>query len=256
MVSELKYTETSLCVDAIRELTLSCVDREYRDYVVDLKILLSSILSPEHDLLDDLYEIIFCNRSFEDRRLILLEELWDSAMDGMKKLPRFDEFAPLFEHDIRVALTSEHYLNLAEALPEAVNLEEWKLYAMNVAYLVDVDLMASPSFNIDELPFLREILLYAQQMIGISNWLSSWDGTATPLAYLLSNALTTPAEIAELDGGEVVELAEMFGFREHMLKLWRENYDKIRSVGSNISSFSVDAILDGLEKLLRMALSK
>jgi hypothetical protein len=242
----------SLCVDAIRELTLSCVDRSYYDHVVDLKILLTAVLSPEQDLLDELYEIIFCNRSFEDRRLILLEELWNSAMDRMKKLPRFEKFAPLFKHDVRVALTSAHYLKLANTLPEAVNLEEWKLYTVSIAYLVDVDLMASPSFNINELPYLREILLHAQQMIGISSWLSSWSDSVTPLAYLLSNALTTPAEIAELNDGEVIELAEMFGFREHMLKLWRENYERIRAVGSNVNSFNVDSILAGLEKLLRI----
>ena len=240
-----------LCVDAIRELTLPCVDREYYERVVDLKILLTSLLSPEPDLIDDLYEIIFCNRSFEDRRLALLEDLWNSAMAEIKKLPRFDEFAPLFEYDVRVALTSLNYPVLAETVPEAVNLEEWKLYTANIAYLVDVDLMASPSFNTDELPFLREILLYAQQMIGISSWLSSWAGIA-PLAYMFSQALTTPAEVTGLNGGEMVELAEMFGFREHMLKLWRENYEKIKAIGSNISSFSVDSILTGLEKLLKM----
>ncbi len=251
MLSEMQHLRVpSLCVEAIREFTLSCVDRNYYEHVVDLKVLLSSLLSPEEDLLDELYEIIFCGRSFEDRRLTLLEELWRSVREGMEKLPRFDEFAPLFEHDVRVALNSAHYVKLASTLPQAVNLEEWKFHTVNIAYLVDVDLMASPSFNIDELPFLREIVMYAQQMMGISNWLRSWKGNITPLAYLLSNALTTPAEIAELGDGEIVELAEMFGFREHMLKLWRENYDRIRSVGSNVSSFSVESILTGLENLL------
>lgn len=121
-------------------------------------------------------------------------------------------------------------------------------------------MMASTSFNTIELPFLREIVWYGQQMAKISNWLSTWkrevkrgNFTSGVFSYLVSG-LIFPYELIDLNENEVTEVVEMFGVHDYLIKLWKENYEKIKVIRANVKSIDVDLFLNGLEKLLKFHL--
>lgn len=46
----------------------------------------------------------------------------------------------------------------------------------------------------------------------------------------------------------------MFGVHDYLIKLWKENYEKIKVIRANVKSLDVDLFLNGLEKLLKFHL--
>lgn len=124
------------------------------------------------------------------------------------------------------------------------------------------DLMASPNFDFNELPLLRGVVWYAQQMARIGNWLSTWkrelrekDLSSGVFAYLLSKNLVSPDNLLELSEEEAIELVDKAGVVEHFLTKWRENYWRVEEIGRNIKSVDIKKLLKGLENLLKFHLA-
>lgn len=143
-------------------ITLSCVEEEYLDTVIDLKVLLTVIDAivddaadyyKDRELINRAYMILFYGKSFSEKKLILFKDLWDYILREMKGLPRFEEFFPIFEYDIRQMFNAMYYSYLANTKPETLNLKEAEIYVANNMIIfpyIDIDLMASPSFDITE----------------------------------------------------------------------------------------------------------
>jgi len=98
-------------------------------------------------------------------------------------------------------------------------------------------------------------------MAKISNWLSTWkrevergNFISGVFSYLVSSGLIFPYELIDLNENEVTEVVEMFGVHDYLIKLWKENYEKIKVIRANIKSLDVDLFLNGLEKLLKFHL--
>lgn len=137
-------------------ITLSCVDERYFDFVVNLKIPITMVVAilddaadyyKDCELIDRAYEIIFYGRSFNDERLLFFERLWNYTLQAMRELPRFEEFFPIFEYDMRQMFDAIYYSHLVNTKPEVLNLKEAEIHlANNMIYFLytGIDLMASP----------------------------------------------------------------------------------------------------------------
>ncbi|WP_456329957.1 hypothetical protein [Archaeoglobus sp.] len=255
-------------------ITLSCVDERYFDFVVNLKIpitMLDVILDDAADyykdceLIDRAYEVIFYGRSFNDERLLFFERLWNYIIQAIRELPRFEEFFPIFEYDMRQMFDAMYYSHLVNTKPEVLNLKEAEIHlANNMIYFLytDVDLMASPTFDKNELPLLRTVIWHTQQMARIGNWLSTWkrelrerDFTSGVFAYIVSNGLVFPDQLPEMDEIEIVSVIEETNPDEYFMRLWMENYRKVEEIGKNIRSVDIKALLRGFENLLKYHLA-
>lgn len=256
-------------------ITLSCVDERYFDFVVDyLKIpitMVATILDDavdyykDRELIDKAYEIVFYGRSFNDERLFFFEKLWNYILHAMRELPRFDEFFPIFEYDVRQMFDAMYYSHLVNTKPEVMNIKEAEIHiANNMVYFLytGVDLMASPTFDKNELPLLRTVIWHAQQMARIGNWLSTWkrelkerDFSSGVFAYVVSNRFVSPGQLTKIAEDEIINVIEGANPDEYFMKLWVENYRKVEEIGKNIRSVDIEALLKGLENLLKYHLA-
>jgi hypothetical protein len=215
--------------------------------------------------IDKAYEIVFYGKSYDEEELIFFEKLWKYIVHEVAKLPRFKEFWHVLEYDIRQMFNAMYFSLLINTKLEVLNLKEAEIYISNnmISYLyTGIDLMASPSFNKNELPVLREIIWYAQQLARIGNWLSTWkretgerDYSSGIFAFMVSKGIITPTELPNLSTRELFRKADGSGVVKYFIDKWNSNYAKIKALSGRVNSVNIDHLLEGLENLLKFHLA-
>jgi len=260
-------------------VTLSTVDREYLDSTVDNKILITIITV----VLDDIAEyykdgellgmiLEMWNHGTkliggykENEKVMFVKKLWDHLMKELSKYPRYEEFKNIFIYDFNQMLNTIRYSYLTNLNPEIINLQEAEIYGCHnmIVYLYNgIDLMASPDFDKGDLPRLRTVFWYAQQMARAGNWLSTWkrelsekDFSSGVFGYAASKDNLNISDIEKIGRDEVISKIESSDVYEYLIDSWEHNYEKIKKLKNTIKSIDMDAYTNGLENVLKFHLA-
>jgi len=114
----------------------------------------------------------------EQEYLELIKKIWNFLNSLIKKYPQYKELEDFFLYDYHQFFNSIEYGYLINKNFNFINLIECEVYSphnMQGIIGMDMDLMCSPGFNIEEIGFFREIIWRAQQMGRIGNSVTTWE---------------------------------------------------------------------------------
>ncbi len=256
-------------------VTLETVEKKYRKSAIDAKLLLTildTILDDVADahknkeLLEKMILTILTNiPQSNNPKVKLAHEVWNTILEIISAFPRYNEFKEVFIFDVKQMLNTMHYSVLVNTHPKIVNFLESCIYVshnMICFSMLDIDLMASPSFDMREFGKFREIVWYAQQMARIGNWITTWkrelkdrDFTSGVFSFAVSHGIISAEEIARCQEDEIAKRIEENKVKEKLLDIWWEYYDKIEELGKDIYSINIPNFLRGMRKLLKFHLA-
>ncbi len=256
-------------------VTLSCVDEKLVDEVVDTKILITVLAAVFDDVADRerdwerverLSQIVFGNYVKEEDRLAEFTlQLWNEIVSSVSKFPMYRYYEKIFLFDVKQMINSMFYSCIVNEKPEMMNFTENSFYTasnMCIYPYIDVDLMASPTFDVRELGRFREMLWHVQQMARIGNWITTWkrelrenDVSSGVFAYSLSSGVVTPEELRRLPENEITAKIEGSDIVNSLIQRWSENYEKVKEMAPEFRSFDGLKFVKGLENLLKFHLA-
>ncbi|MCK4995312.1 MAG: hypothetical protein KAR55_00345 [Thermoplasmatales archaeon] len=258
--------------------TLSSVDKKYFESVTDIKIIISILcgilddvadVHKDTELLNKMVEVLNNkqneNVEIEDEKISFIKEIWDFLLKKIKKLPRYDEFKDIFMYDFKQFINAFEYSCLINKNPNMICLKEnenYDAHNMMVFIFNGIDLMASPTFNKDELPHLRTVFWHAQKMARIGNWLSTWkrelkqnDLCSGVFTYAISKKILNENDLKYLPKEEIISKIEESDVYEFFMKSWEQNHEKLISLKGKIGSIDMDSYINGLGNVMKYHLS-
>ncbi len=195
--------------------------------------------------------------------LAFVEELWTAIDSRLRNAPRYDEFADVFEYDLRQTVNAMDYsrvLNDNATMANRTEAERFDAYNMAMFPYADVDLMHSPTFQIRELGALRSLLCELQQMARIGNWLTTWerelaegDFSSGITVCALRRGVIQPAELQNAGEETVERLVQRIrshGIESEFVRDWQIRNKAVRKSTGKLRSVDAGAIIDGLEAVM------
>lgn len=259
------------------EFTLSCVDAEHLDAVKRQKTLLTMFITT----LDDLAEQQGNDATFERARYIpfhgapdddagdqatlsFLADVWEAIEDEYEAAPRHDEFADLFDYDLRQSINAMDYsqvLNDNQAMANLTEAERYDAHNMTMFPYACIDLMHSSTFDRAELGTLRSILSDLQQMARIGNWVTTWnrevheaDCSSGILVRALQRGVIEPGELNDADeetAERIVDRVRSYGIESEFIREWEIRNRSVRKRTTELDTVDGNAIVDGLETVMQ-----
>ncbi len=252
-------------------VTLSCVDKRFLEEITDIKILLTMLDAILDDLADrnkDWESIERVYRALEEGGegiLGLASDLWRYVISVLKKFQMFKYYEKILLFDLKQMINSMFYSCLVNTKPEIINFTESKIntaHNMIIYLYIDVDLIASPSFDLRELGMLREMIWYVQQMARVGNWITTWkrelkekDFSSGVFAYAVSNGVIDVEDLTERSDGEIVKIIENSDVIEGLIEEWKRNYERVVEMASKFKSFDGLSFVKGFENLMKFHLA-
>lgn len=261
------------------EFTLSSIAPGVRQDVYETKTLLTIFVT----VLDDLAELSDERATFDVGRRIpfaaagdrsdrpdvdddvveFLEDLWAEIRAGIEDAPRFEEFADVFEYDLRQTCNAMEYsrlLNHNVSMANRTEAERYDAYNMTVFPYACIDLMYSPTFEREDFGALRSLLCELQQMARIGNWITTWerelaegDVSSGVVVCALRRGVVSPEEIADSGDPSVDELIERIrsqGIEAEFVREWEIRNKTVRKRTSEIRSVDCEAYVDGIRTVM------
>ncbi len=261
------------------EFTLSSVPSGMRREVYETKTLLTIFVT----VLDDLAEASDERATFDVARHIpfeetakrtersdvkddvieFLEDLWVEISAAIEVTPRFDEFADVFEYDLRQTCNAMEYsrlLNHNMSIANRTEAERYDAYNMTVFPYACIDLMDSPAFDRGEFGALRSLLCELQQMARIGNWITTWerelaegDVSSGVVVCALRRGVISTEEVTDPDGRQVEELVERIksrGIEAEFIREWEIRNGTVRKRTSEIKSVDCGDYVDGIRTVM------
>ncbi|MCK4901780.1 MAG: hypothetical protein KAS76_00370, partial [Thermoplasmatales archaeon] len=171
----------------------------------------------------------------------------------------------IFMYDFKQFINAFEYSCLINKNPNMICLKEnenYDAHNMMVFIFNGIDLMASPTFNKDELPHLRTVFWHAQKMARIGNWLSTWkrelkqnDLCSGVFTYAISKKILNENDLKYLPKEEIISKIEESDVYEFFMKSWEQNHEKLISLKGKIGSIDMDSYINGLGNVMKYHLS-
>lgn len=263
------------------EFTLSCARPVEEARLRDAKFLASLFVI----LLDDMAEKQMDRATFEEASKVpfehqsadytregvdvdcleFTERVWERFEEHLAGAPRRAEFAELFRFDLKQTINAIEYSYTLNRNLEMANMSEIDRYDcpnMMLFTYVNVDLMHSPDFETRDLSALRRVVLKAQRMARIGNWVTTWerevgegDYSSGVVVYALENGLVTAEELYALREGReehdrIVDAIADHDVEDIFLHWWQQNYAEVKELEPAIESVDVGAFLDGMQNVM------
>lgn len=267
--------------------TLPCVDRAFTDRVpIDKTItilfitMLDDVLEKHQDraTFDELAKIPYeeqypdVTRDAVDTEYVeFAEHVWETLLDRIERAPKYEAYEDLFRYDVKQAVTSIEYSDIAIRRPDLVtmtDLERYESHNMVMFAYADIDLMHSSIDARDELSTLREAIWTAQLMARIGNWVSTWerelregDFSSGPVVYALDNDIIARSELVRANDGdselrdELVKRIKDHGVEKELLLQWEQHYYRLRGYNDDLSEMDLGPFIEGTEEVLRYHLA-
>ncbi|WP_423999847.1 terpene synthase family protein [Haloarcula salina] len=261
------------------EFTLSSVDPAHADHVRTQKTILTMYVT----ILDDIVENDGDRDTFEEaRRLVqnpsavdprraavsdeyfaFIERVWREFESGLADAPRVDEFADIFQYDMRQTLNAMDYSAVVNENPRIANLsgaERYGAHNMVMFPYADVDLMYSPDFVHSDFGTVRDLLWDLQEMARIGNWLTTWerevkegDYTAGIVVLALQEGLVSPSDLSGSDDrkADIIEKIKAEQFERRFRDRWADRYRAVRDREFDTESVDLDALVRGMETVFQ-----
>lgn len=258
-------------------ITLSCVEEKYKESLYKIKFLLIMFVvliddiadnHKDNNVLQELLKVPFDQANIKFEKLDSKEKkyikftikIWRYIENIFKNFPRYSEFEEIIKFDIKQLLNSMEYSYLVNKNKYLINSLEYSIYlSHNMQLVVDImfDLCCSLKFEKRELGLIRKIILHAQYMTRIGNWITTWereimedDFTSGVFAYAIENKII---DIEDLDKKNMIKLVEKIKkskAERYFLEEWEYNYQLIKKMRSKIKTVKVNDFLLFLEKVI------
>lgn len=190
-------------------------------------------------------------------------DLWTTVEGRLATAPRYDEFADVFDYDLRQALNAMEYSRVVNDHLAMANLggaTHYDSHNMVMFPYADVDVMFSPAFDAGDLGVVRELVWDLQQMARIGNWLTTWereidegDYTAGIVVYALRNGIVTREELeaARSDGETAaIDRIKAYHVEDVFLAQWNHLRRTVSDRGLEADSVDLDAFVAGMETVM------
>jgi hypothetical protein len=253
--------------------TLSPVADEHAEHVRTQKTILTMYVT----ILDDLVEHRGDRRTFEEacrlrdgnrpvdpgraavdeETFAFIERVWEAFEDGIVDAPRYEEFADIFEYDLKQTMNAMEYSATVNENPEMATLRGTRRYgAHNMVMFpyADVDLMFAPTFEMAEFGAVRDLLWDLQEMARIGNWLTTWerelvedDYTAGVVVFALEEGIVTPDELGETEVTDIVARIRAHDVEDLFRERWADRYRTVSERQFDADSVDLDALVSGME---------
>ena len=228
----------------------------------------------DQTLLDELLKIPFAQKYInynnlplkEKDYLIFTKKLWNHIAKIVKKYPKYKTLREIFEYDMRQVLNTMRYSYLINKNPDLINRTECWLYTpYNMVSFIysGLDLMCSSGVNFRKIGKIREIILEAQKMARIGNWISTWereiednDFTSGIFIYAVDFGVVTVDELKNKNKSTIIRRIKNKKIKEKLLMEWEQCYQRIKRLGKEIKEeHFANRFLSSMEKLIIFHLS-
>ncbi|HEV8543320.1 MAG TPA: hypothetical protein VGR78_13075 [Verrucomicrobiae bacterium] len=270
------------CLKGVRLTTLPSVAPDFRDHVVETKMLgiffctlIDDIADREQDR--EMLEMAISAASenwaverlelWKGRRRAYLEMisgLWNELWTRCKTYPRFLDFEQLLKFDHDQVMIAMRYALLANQCPGLLNVVEHDLYQpnnMQMIFMATVDLCASPNFNQDELGVIREVFWHAQRMGRIGNMITTWerevldrDFTSGIFAFAVHRGILSADDLRNLPAHEIMGVLESAECQEYFIGEWKYHRDQVARKIQKVQSVDLKPYLTAFEEMIKLHL--
>ena len=251
--------------------------------LLEIKVLVTMFVSQLDDvadktqdqvLLDELLKIPFSQKYINYNSLplkkkdylIFTKKLWSHITKRTRRYPKYKILREIFEYDMRQVLNTMRYSYLINKNPDLINRTECWLYTpYNMVSLIysGLDLMCSFGVNFRKIGKIREIILAAQKMARIGNWISTWereieenDFTSGIFIYAVDLGVVTVDELTNRNKSTIIKKIKNKKIKEKLLLEWEQCYQLIKGLGSEMKEESfANKFLFSMEKLIIFHLS-
>lgn len=265
--------------------TLPCVDTQFRESVpVDKTItilfitLLDDILekSGDRETFNEISKIPFDAQtadphapSVDTEYVMFSRKVWQTLRERIESAPNYDMYRELFEFDMKQAINSIEYADLAIRRPELAtmdDLERYESHNMAMFAYADIDLMHSSVDMQADLSTLRKAIWTAQLMSRIGNWVSTWereiregDYCSGPVLYALESGIISRSELRSpnVDSDSIdsmVDRIKQHGVEKRFLTRWEQHHRELKAYNEELT-VDLGAFIDGTEEVLRYHLA-
>ena len=257
---------------------LSCVAPEETETLRTEKTLLTIYVT----VLDDLLECHGDEATFAEARQIpfdparvrldrddvdgevlgYLADLWIELEGRLREAPHYEDYADLFQYDLRQTINSIAYGEVMANNPAAANLTGYFRYAshnMCMFPYADVDLMHSPGFGETDLGPLRATLWDVQELARIGNDITTWereigegDYSAGIVALAIEQGVVTPSELrGDVDAEAVIEAIRAAGIEETFARNWVDQYKETIDRAEETTTVDLTELVVGMKTVFQ-----
>lgn len=204
-----------------------------------------------------------------DQSIVSFEEdIWDRLIKELLGTPRYEQLKNIFRYDTRQStIALEYSLLVGEHTRKSINiiLEDELIQdeTHNLSFLgfLDIDLMFSPEFDMEDINSIREIYWDAEQMARIGNWVTTWerevhegDYTSGVIARALRKGITSIEQL-ENHPAAAIKVIEDSTIEADFIEEWKELHTKIQAVDNTASSIDLSRVADRMEVVLSFQLA-
>lgn len=256
---------------------LPCVPAQYADAATEQKLLLTLYITTVDDIVEyngdkatfvQARKIPFPHQrmngssdSVDTEALEFAIRVWRALEERLADAPRHLEFEEIFRFDVRQALTAMEYSLLVSKYPTLANetsTDRYDCHNMVMFGYADIDLMYSPSFELEDLSALRSVLWETQQLARIGNWLTTWERELKEEDYSSRVVVTAIKEgiidvntLADgLSTSEVARIADRIKeseIEDRLYEEWEQIYTELLETVFETESIDMKAFIEGME---------
>ena len=257
---------------------LSCVAPDETETLRTEKTLLTIYVT----VLDDLIECHGDEATFAEARLIpfdssrvdldrddvdgevlgYLADLWIELEGRLREAPHYDEYADLFQYDLRQTINSVAYGEMMAGNPAAANRTGYFRYAshnMCMFPYADIDLMHSPGFDEADLGALRATLWDVQELARIGNDITTWereidegDYSAGIVAFAIEQGVVTPADLrGDVDAEAVVAAIRDAGIEATFARNWVDQFRNALDCAPDTATVDLQELVTGMQTVFQ-----
>ena len=257
---------------------LSCVDPGETETLRTEKTLLTIYVT----VLDDLVECHGDEATFAEARHIpfdsarvrldrddvdgevlgYLADLWIELEGRLRKAPCYDDYADLFQYDLRQTINSIAYGEVMARNPAAANRTGYFRYAshnMCMFPYADLDLMHSPGFDEADLGPLRATLWDVQELARIGNDITTWereigegDYSAGIVALAIEQGVISPSDLrGDVDAEGIVGAIRAAGIEETFVQDWADQFEETLGRAEDTVTVDLADLVVGMRTVFR-----
>lgn len=253
---------------------LPSIDIKLRDQLTLDKLKLSIFNIMADDIVDnsnfrdkELFEKISkipwnLEEDYENEYLQTAKEIWLDFEESMKKYPRYEEFKDIFYFDLEQFFDSMKYSMLVNTMG-VDNTLETRMYLphnMQVVLFLDLDLMCSPDFDMEEFGKLRPILLWTQDLLHLAHVISTYPKEVRELDFS-SPMISIGINEGVIKREDVIKkpettLENLKYFEPFLTRQAEEELEKIKNQASEIQSIDINEFHSRVAKVYNAFLQR
>ncbi|WP_211206020.1 hypothetical protein [Halomicrobium katesii] len=198
-------------------------------------------------------------------------QVWSALESRLEATPNFDRLREPYFFDLRSCFQAMDFTRVANGSYGLMNLREiwqYETRAIGILGTVGADLFYIPSLDSSTYRTVRPILLAAQYLWRLGNWLITWrreahegDHTAVLFAEALQRGLISESDLVQLDGehpavaDRVVEIIDEADLDVALAAEWERRHDHLATRIDAANDIDLDGLHTSMAWLMRSHLA-